>query len=138
MLYGRGAGQMPTASAVMGDVIYACHHEGRHRLPTFRNIPDMDSGATIVRDFISKYCIRTRVTDEPGVMARIAGVFAKHKVSLKSVLQFAQPEQQDNGLTARITFLTHTANELSVQAAVDEMKLLSCLQEVESVIRVEE
>ncbi|MDL2258909.1 homoserine dehydrogenase [Eubacteriales bacterium OttesenSCG-928-K08] len=137
MLYGRGAGQMPTASAVMGDVIYACHHEGKHRLGTFRNIPDMDQGTILVRDWQSKYCIRTRVADQPGVLSKIAGVFAKHNVSLNSVLQFAQKEGE-KGPIAWITFLTHTAQELAVQAAVEELNTLDCMESVESLIRVEE
>lgn len=138
MLYGRGAGQMPTASAVMGDVIHACHHKGRHMLPTFRNIPDMDEGTTLVRNFSSKYCVRTRVADKPGVLCAITGAFAQHGVSLNSVLQFAPQEEREGQLKAWITFLTHTAHEFAAQAAIRDIALLDCVEEVESVIRVEE
>lgn len=138
MLYGRGAGQMPTASAVMGDVIYACHHEGRHRLPTFRNIPDMDEGTAIIRDWESIYCIRLRVADKPGVLSNTAGIFAKHDVSLKSVLQLADPVKSGSKQIAWITFVTHTARELSVQAALEELRALDGVECVESLIRVEE
>ena len=51
MLYGRGAGCMPTASAVVSDVIYACHAHGRHRYMTFENIPGMSDQVELVRDF---------------------------------------------------------------------------------------
>lgn len=137
MLYGRGAGQMPTASAVVGDVIYACHHAGQHRLPTFRNIPDVDEGTVIQRDWQSIYCIRLRVADKPGVLSAIAGVFSQHAVSLKSVLQLSDPVDSDNRQIAWITFVTHMARELSVQAALAQMNTLDCMECVESVIRVE-
>ena len=138
MLYGRGAGQMPTASAVVGDVIYACHNDGRHRYTTFRNIPDIDPAVELVRDWESVYCIRTRVQDQPGVLSALTGVFAKYGVSLKSVLQLAEPHEGKNGVTATITFLTHKAHELAVQNTLKEIAELGCTECVESVIRVEE
>jgi len=138
MLYGRGAGQMPTASAVVGDMVYACHHQGNHRYNTFRNIPDMDAGTHLVKDWESVYFIRTRVADRPGVLSSIAGVFAKHGVSLKSVLQFAEPQCGADGCVAWITFVTHKARELSLQAALREIEEQDSTEAVESVIRVEE
>mgnify|MGYP002580680410 CR=1 FL=1 len=133
MLYGRGAGCMPTASAVMSDVIYACHAAGRHRYMTFRNEAGMSSEVELVRDFHCIYCIRLSVTDAPGTMASIAAVFAEHGVSLKDVLQLGERA----GGSSHITFMTHMAQELSVQAALDAIQQLSCVQTVESVIRAE-
>ncbi len=133
MLYGRGAGCMPTASAVMSDVIYACHAAGRHRYMTFRNEAGMSSEVELVRDFHCIYCIRLSVTDAPGTMASIAAVFAEHGVSLKDVLQLGERA----GGSSHITFMTHMAQELSVQAALDAIQKLSCVQAVESVIRAE-
>ncbi|HWR24524.1 MAG TPA: homoserine dehydrogenase [Feifaniaceae bacterium] len=138
MLYGRGAGQMPTASAVVGDMIYACHHENRHRYNSFRNIPDMDAGTHLVKDWESVYCIRTRVLDKPGVLSAIAGAFANHGVSLKSVLQLAEPQKDGDGTVAWITFVTHRAHELGVQDALKEIEGMDTTQCVESIIRVEE
>ncbi len=130
MLYGRGAGRMPTASAVVSDVIYACHAEKRHKYMTFRNAASMSEEIELVRDFSCVYCLRLNVEDRPGTMAAIAGVFAKHGVSLKSVLQLDEP--------SRITFLTHIASEFAVRAALDELSALPCVHAVESVIRAEE
>lgn len=135
MLYGRGAGCMPTASAVVSDVIYACHADKRHRYMTFVNQSKMSSEICLVRDFSCIYCVRLHVADQPGSMAAIAGVFAKHDVSLKSVLQLG--ETQNDG-TSRITFMTHIAHENSVQSALDEIRALPCVHSVESVIRAEE
>lgn len=138
MLYGKGAGQLPTASSVVSDIIYACHNEGRHRHNTFRNIPDMDKDTHLVTDWESIYCIRTKVNDKPGVLSLISGVFARHNVSLKSVLQFAQQDNSEGGQLAWITFVTHKAREKAVQNALREIDLLECTLEVESLIRVEE
>ncbi len=134
MLYGRGAGCMPTASAVMSDVIYACHATGRHRYMTFRNDAALSNEVELVRDFACVYCIRLSVADAPGTMAAIAAVFAGHGVSLKDVLQLGERV----GGSSHITFMTHTAHELSVQAALDEIRRLPCVHEVESVIRAED
>ncbi len=133
MLYGRGAGCMPTASAVMSDVIYACHAGGRHRYTTFRNEASMSEEIELVRDFSCIYCVRLSVHDAPGTMAAIAAVFARHGVSLKDVLQLGERA----GGSSHITFMTHTARELSVQAALDEIRGLPCVHSVESVIRAE-
>lgn len=133
MLYGRGAGCMPTASAVMSDVIYACHSAGRHRYMTFRNEAGMSSEVELIRDFNCIYCIRLFVSDMPGTMASIASVFAKHGVSLKDVLQLGERA----GGSTHITFMTHLAQELSVQAALEQIRLLPCVNSVESVIRAE-
>ena len=134
MLYGRGAGRMPTASAVVSDVIYACHAEHHHQYATFKNLPTISSEINLVRDFHCIYCIRLHVIDCPGTLAAISKAFADHNVSLKSVLQLGEQD----GTSSRITFLTHVASELDVQAAVDDVRALSCVDEVESIIRAEE
>ena len=134
MLYGRGAGCMPTASAVVSDVVYACHAEGRHQYMTFVNSENMSSEIELVNDFSCVYCVRLHVADQPGTMAAVAGLFAKHGVSLKSVIQLGETE----GKSSRITFLTHRAGELSVRDALKEIQALDCVSEVESIIRVEE
>lgn len=138
MLYGRGAGQLPTASAVVSDIIYACHNDGAHRHPTFKNIPDIDSGTLCLDDWQSIYCIRMRVNDQPGVLYAITGVFAKYNVSLKSVLQLDASVKSDGQEIAWITFVTHTAKELAVQGAAKTIGELDCVEEIESIIRVEE
>ncbi len=134
MLYGRGAGCMPTASAVVSDIVYACHSEKRHQYMTFRNAEHISSEIELVKDFSCIYCVRLHVIDQPGTMAAVAGAFARHGVSLKSVLQLGEQD----GPSSRITFLTHMAREFSVRAALEEIGKLSCVDGVESLIRVEE
>lgn len=134
MLYGRGAGCMPTASAVVSDVIYACHAENKHQYMTFFNSANMSSEIELVKDFACTYCVRLHVADQPGTMASIAGVFAEHGVSLKSVVQLGQSD----GESSHITFLTHLAHEFAVQEALEEIRSLDCVDEIESLIRVED
>ncbi len=134
MLYGRGAGRMPTASAVVSDVIYACHAHKRHRYMTFVNNPQMSSEITLVKDFQCIYCIRLHVDDQPGTLAAISNVFAKHGVSLKDVVQLGEMD----GISSHITFMTHKAGEISVQAAIAEIASLPCVDHIENVIRAEE
>ncbi len=134
MLYGRGAGCMPTASAVVSDIIYACHHDKAHKYMTFVNEESMSGDIELVKDFSCIYCIRLHVADKPGTMAAIAGAFADHGVSLKSVIQLGE----NDGVSSRITFLTHMASEFGVNEALKQIEKLDCVNEVESVIRVEE
>ncbi len=133
MLYGRGAGCMPTASAVVSDVVVACHRDGHHFYNTFRNEPEMSPEIALIKDFSCIYCIRLHVADQPGTMAAISEVFARHGVSLKSVLQLDGPAETAN----RITFLTHVANEMAVQDAIREITALPCVDLLESMIRAE-
>ncbi len=134
MLYGRGAGCMPTASAVVSDVIYACHNEKQHKYMTFVNEESISGEIELVQDFNGIYCIRLNVADKPGTMAAIADAFAERKVSLKSVIQLGE----NDGVSSRITFLTHRASEFAVREALARIETLSCVNAVESMIRVEE
>lgn len=135
MLYGRGAGQMPTASAVMSDVIYACK-AGEHRYMTFQNIRGVAEGTTIVKGWPCAFCIRLLVKDQPGVLAALGNVFAKHDISLKSLIQHDETRVSSDEVA--ITFVTHEANELNVKEALEEIDDLSVVEKVLGLIRVED
>ena len=86
MFYGRGAGELPTASAVMGDVIdiirdiqFSC--TGRISCTCYKNTPVKSSD-----DVKNKFFVRMQVTNKPGVLARIASMFGEHKVSISKVI----------------------------------------------------
>ncbi len=134
MLHGRGAGRFPTASAVVSDIVYACHAAGRHSYMTFRNARDLSEEVELVRDFSCIYCLRLLVADQPGTMAAVTRVFADNDVSLKDVLQFG--ERGDG--RAQITFMTHCALESHVRKALAEISKLDCVDAVESLIRAED
>ena len=128
MFYGRGAGDLPTASALVSDIIKATQNEGAHH-----RIVLADAPVVIENDWQSEYYLRLIVLDQPGVMARIAGIFGHHQISLNSVIQ-----KQSNQDQATLIFITHQTRESLVNHALDEIKDLDVVHSVGSVIRVEQ
>jgi len=127
MFYGRGAGDLPTASAVVSDIITACQNEGGHHHRT-----GMDEGEVIFqRNWISRYYVRMLVCDRPGVLGEIAGLFGKNGVSLESVIQTTR------GDDASLIFITHEAQEQAMMKALEDMRGCDVISSIESVIRVE-
>jgi homoserine dehydrogenase len=128
MLYGRGAGGMPTASAVLGDLLDAAHNlrsggAGRTlalEAATIRPIDDLES----------QYYLNLEVVDRPGVLASVAGVFGDHRVSIKSM------EQEGLGEEARLVFITHTARERDVQACLRDLHHLDSVDRIGGLLRV--
>ncbi len=128
MVYGRGAGGRPTASAVLGDVIDAAHHlreqsrgrPARRRSPVLRPIADLRS----------QYYLTLDVADRPGVLAAVASVFGEHHVSIRSM------EQTGLGVDARLLFITHMALEADVSATLRALRDLDTVERVGSVLRV--
>ena len=131
MLYGRGAGDMPTASAVVSDVIYAAGRE-HHRYTTFYNENQVSSEITFENNWESEFFLRIIAQDSPGVLAKISSVFGKYDVSLASVMQKGQSKE-----SVPLIFITHKAKEISVKRAVDDIKYLPEVLSVANTIRVE-
>jgi homoserine dehydrogenase len=131
MLYGRGAGDMPTASAVISDVVYAAGRD-EHRYTTFYNEDTVSSELSFENNWESEFFLRIIVQDAPGVLAKIAGVFGQHKVSVASVMQKGQ-----SGESVPLIFVTHKAKEISVKRAVDDISYIPEVISVANTIRVE-
>jgi len=128
MLYGRGAGGRPTASAVLGDIIDAADNRRRG---THRSVgPLTTARVQPIEELTSAYYLNLEVTDEPGVLAKVAGVFGNHKVSIKSM------EQEGLGTEARLIFITHTAVERDLRATLHELRSLDCVRRIGSILRV--
>ena len=109
MFYGRGAGGMPTASAVLGDVIDAAVNlrQGHPRLARHVRPGAHPRRSTRPR---AEYLLSLEVADRPGVLHAVTGVFARHDVSIRAA------EQEGLGADARLVFITHEAQEAAVQA----------------------
>ncbi len=128
MFYGRGAGGLPTASAILGDVVDAAvnHHRGSHAtvgrlgVARFRSVHEVESA----------YYLNMQVLDRPGVLAQVAGVFGTHRVSIRSM------EQVGMGEEARLIFITHQARGADVLATLDALSALSAVERIGSVLRV--
>ena len=130
MFYGRGAGEMPTASAVVGDVIdvardlaYNC--TGRISCTCYRQIPVKDFG-----EVQNKFFLRMQVKNRPGVLARIAQVFGEHKVSIARVVQ-----KNAHSDRAELVIVTEKVKERHMKDATEELKQMESIYEISSVIR---
>lgn len=131
MLYGRGAGALPTGSAIVSDIIYAATHTDV-KYATFKNTQQAEKGVRFVTDFRSRYYIRFTAKDRAGVLAKVAGIFAKYNISIIDLIQ--KGEGIEN---IPIILITHETNEYSVRRAVDKIAELEDVVEVNSAIRVE-
>lgn len=132
MLYGRGAGDLPTGSAIVSDIINACHNKNKHNYLNMSEEEWKAENAVINNNWEAEYFIRMTVLDKPGVLARIAGIFGKHEVSIASVIQKGY-----KGTNASIIFVTHEAKELHVKNAIEEIRTEPVVINVDNVIRVE-
>ena len=126
---GPGAGAAPTASAVIGDVLSACHQltsKQSNWYPLRRQKNDNKN----FDDVSSSWFIRLSVTDEPGVLASIAGTFSENNVSIESVIQEGRGEQ------AELVLVTHEAPEKDVQNSIKQIASLDSVTSVTSTLRV--
>ncbi|MCS5719281.1 homoserine dehydrogenase [Herbiconiux sp. CPCC 205763] len=140
MFYGAGAGGLETASAVLGDLVSAArrHVAGGPGVgeSTHANLPILGIGAVNTR-----YQITLLVTDKPGVLAQVAGLFSEHGVSVEAVQQTvasAEPGRPPGeALTATLVIVTHEAPEAALSATVAAVSSNDAVVRVESVLRVE-
>lgn len=128
MLYGRGAGGKPTASAVLGDVLDAAR--------------SLDGGAPVrfparehveirpIDELEAQYYLTIDVVDRPGVLAAVATVFGDHRVSIRSM------EQVDLGPEARLVLITHRAREADVQATLAGLHGVDAVERIGQLLRV--
>ncbi len=130
MLQGRGAGDMPTASAVVGDILHAVTCDV-HVHPTFANKAEPDASLDFTNNWTTKYFIRVSAIDAPGVLASVAGCFAKESVSIATMMQ---KDAVEDGRVPLI-FITHATREQSMLAALQHLDPAVC--RLESMIRVE-
>lgn len=131
MLYGRGAGDLPTGSAIVSDVIYAATHSDI-KYSTFKNTAAADRETKFVTNFSSAYYLRMTVCDKGGVLSKISNIFARRGVS---VCEMIQKDAAEDG-KATLIFITHETKEQSIHGAVAKIAALDDVAEVNSVIRV--
>lgn len=135
MFFGEGAGAGAAASAVMGDVLEVARHMSQGIAPIVGCTCTDELPILPVEELSMKYYIRFTVSDRPGVLAAMAGVFAKHGVSVHSVVQ----RGRKSGGTVEIVYVTHTAQERAIREVIDEIASLDDVLHADpSLIRVEE
>jgi homoserine dehydrogenase len=130
MFYGRGAGGAPSASAVIGDIVAV----SRNRLAGVRAATESTYAALPIRpmgDVMTRYHISLDVDDRAGVLASVAGVFAKRDVSIQTVRQEGRADD------AVLVVVTHAATDSALSSTVDDLRALDVVRAVASVMRVE-
>ena len=139
LLYGRGAGMMPTASAVVSDIVDIA----RNILSgTVRRIPPLSYQRESIRkipvlpmdDLVTHYYFRFAALDHPGVLSTISGILGKYNISLQSV---HQKGRKTNG-SVPLVMLTHRAKEVDVKRALAEISDLNVVSDEPVLIRIED
>lgn len=131
MFYGRGAGALPTGSAVVGDIMDVArnmlfHCNGRIGCSCYKNLPIKRIG-----DTTSRYYIRMRLEDRAGTLAAMAGVFAENDASIAILLQKETIEND-----AEIVVVTHVVAEKKFMDAIKKFSSMEMVKEISSIIRV--
>jgi len=138
VLYGRGAGSMPTGSAVVSDVMSIARDVLKNatgRVPSASYQPDQRRPLRIrpMEEIMSLYYIRFMVLDRPGVLSQIAGVLGRYGISISSVLQ----QGRKDGQTVPVVIMTHMAKERDIQNALREINPMPYISKPTTLIRVE-
>lgn len=131
MFYGRGAGALPTGSAVVGDIMDVARNmlfncNGRIGCSCYKNLPIKQIG-----DTTSRYYIRMRLEDRAGTLAAMAGVFAENDASIAILLQKETIEND-----AEIVVVTHEVAEKNFMDAIQKFSSMEMVKEISSIIRV--
>ncbi len=139
MLYGHGAGMMPTASAVLSDIADIARNiisNTKRRVPilgypedNIRQIPILP-----MAELFTRYYLRFEAQDHPGVLSKISGVLGENEISIKSV---HQKGRMSNGKVP-VVMITHRAKEASVQKALTQISKTDTVVGTPVVIRIEE
>jgi homoserine dehydrogenase len=139
MYYGQGAGKLPTASAVISDVIEIARNLGKGvsgRIPPSGFHDQISGRRTAVSPFAdveTEYYLRFQVVDKPGVLSKIAGILGSHQISISSVIQKGRKQES----AVPIFIVTHQAKEKDMGAALEETDRLPVVLDRTRMIRIE-
>ncbi|MBU2541325.1 MAG: homoserine dehydrogenase [Candidatus Omnitrophica bacterium] len=134
LLYGRGAGQLPAASAVVSDVVDVALNiksNTGQRLPVSRFV--LKARLAKMQELMSRYYLRFMAIDKPGVLAKISGILGKHHISIASVSQ----KERRRAKVVPVVILTHEAKEKDVQEALKEMHRFVVIKRFPVAFRIE-
>jgi homoserine dehydrogenase len=139
LLYGRGAGMMPTASAVVSDLVDLSRNlitgsSGRIPLLSYQTENIRKTPVISIEEIFTHYYIRFAAMDRPGVLSKISGILGKYGISIRSAYQKGR---KTNG-SVPLVMLTHSAKEASVAKALREITELDVVSDRPVLIRIED
>jgi homoserine dehydrogenase len=137
MFYGRGAGQMPTASSVWADIVEISRRLAAGHTAIPQDLPILGRSPLALKpmDYVlSSYYLYVSALDQPAVLAQVAGILGKHKISIASVIQ----RMRQHAKAVPVVMMTHEAQEGNMQKALEEIDALSVVVHPTRMIRVEE
>jgi homoserine dehydrogenase len=126
MYYGRGAGMMPTASAVVADIIDVALGNSRRAFESLRLKPRNEVEGLIekIGDTKSRFYIRIMCKDQPGVLAKVSKILGDHQISISGTLQH---EGAGPNNTVPVVIITHLSQQKDIFEAVEEMGRLDVI-----------
>ncbi len=139
MFYGRGAGQMPTASAVWSDVIEIARRLAHGHGALSEDLPliNLAGGGGLrlrpMEEIRSAYYLRVMALDRPGVLSQVAGVLGLHEISIRSVMQ----KERHHAAAVPVVMMTHEARERNMRSALEAIDRLPVVAGPTVVLRVE-
>jgi homoserine dehydrogenase len=137
MFYGRGAGQMPTASSVWADIVEIARRLAAGHTAVPQDLPVLGRNPLTLKpieEVTSSYYLYFSAMDQPAVLAQIAGILGKHEISIASVIQ----KVRQHAKAVPVVMMTHEAQEGSMQRALQEINALRVIVAPTRMIRVEE
>lgn len=137
MFYGRGAGQLPTASSVWADIVEIARRLAAGQIATPQDLPVLGKkplGLKPMDEVHSSYYLYVSALDQPAVLAQITGILGKHEISIASVIQ----KVRQHAKAVPVVMMTHNAQEGSLRRALDEIDALKVILAPTRMIRVEE
>ena len=133
LFYGRGAGERPTASAVISDIVDLAR--GTSDVKVKRVAPVLKQAKIKnMSSILSRYYLRFFAIDKPGVLAKVAHVLGNHNISLSDVIQ----QERKIGHAVPLVFLTHETSEKNICQAVKKIHTLSVVKGHSQILRIEE
>ena len=140
MYFGRGAGELPTATAVMADIVEIARHrmageDGARSYPLGLPIAQVKRGRVKpMDDVVCEYYLRFMAPDKPGVLGAIASVLGRNKISIASVIQL----ERNAEVTVPVVMRTHEARERNLKRALAQIRRFRIMRQAPVFIRIEE